>query len=147
MASRTFKRRLKKFLLWMEVAFILILGAGVGIIGGALYQISKILPDERAINEFTPTAATRIFSSDGHLLAVLADQNREPVPLDKIPKHLQNAIIAVEDSRFYTHHGLDFRGLTRAVWDNIRGGNLTRQGASTLTQQLARDIYLSQRKT
>jgi len=147
MATRTTKRRLKKILLWMEVSFILILGAGVGIVGGALYQIGKLLPDERAINEFTPTAATKIFSSDGETLAILADQYREPVPLSRIPVNLQKAIVAIEDSRFYDHHGLDFRGLTRALWTNIRGGNLKQQGASTLTQQLARDIYLTQKKT
>jgi penicillin-binding protein 1A len=131
----------------MEVGFILMLGAGVGIVGGALYQIGKLLPDERAINEFTPTAATKIFSSDGETLAILAHEYREPVPLTRIPENLQKAIVAIEDSRFYDHHGLDFRGLTRALWTNIRGGNLKQQGASTITQQLARDIYLTQKKT
>jgi penicillin-binding protein 1A len=147
MPSRAAKRRFKKVLLWFEILVILVLGAGVGIVCGALYQISKILPDERAINAFTPTAATTIYSSDGVRLAVLADQYREPVPLEKIPKHLQNAIVAIEDSRFYEHHGLDFRGVARALWENIRGRDLTQQGASTITQQLARNIYLTQRKT
>ena len=69
--------------------------------------------------------------------------------LDQIrfSKRLQDAIVVIEDSRFYEHSGIDFRGLARALWQNIRSRNLTEQGGSTLTQQLARQIYLSGVKT
>jgi penicillin-binding protein 1A len=147
MPSRTVRRRVKKLLLWTEILFILILGAGVGIVGGAFYQIRKILPPEDNIRDFKPIQGTRIYSSDGHLLAQLAHENRDPVRIERIPKDLQNAVIAIEDERFYQHSGLDFRGLIRAVWQNLRGGDLTQQGGSTITQQLARNIYLSSRKT
>src|SRR5262245_12025863 len=60
---------------------------------------------------------------------------------------MQHAMVDIEDERFYQHSGLDFRGLARALWQNLRGGDLTQQGGSTITQQLARNVYLSQQKT
>jgi 1A family penicillin-binding protein len=147
MARRAFRRRIKKLVLWAEILFILLLGAGVGIVGGAFYQIRKILPPEDIIRDFKPVQGTRIYSSDGVVLAQLAHENREPVPIDKIPKEMQEAVIAIEDERFYQHSGLDYRGLVRALWINLRGGDLTQQGGSTITQQLARNIYLSPQKT
>jgi penicillin-binding protein 1A len=147
MARRSTWRRLKKVILWAEILFILVLGAGVGIVGGAFYQIRKILPPEDEIDKFKPTQGTQIVSADGHLLARIALENRQPVELKKIPKEMQNAVIAIEDERFYQHSGLDYRGLARAMWQNLRGGDLTQQGGSTITQQLARNIYLSSQKT
>jgi penicillin-binding protein 1A len=147
MARRSTWRRLKKVILWAEILFILVLGAGVGIVGGAFYQIRKILPPEDEIDKFKPTQGTKILTSDGHLLARIALENRQPVDLKQIPKEMQNAVIAIEDERFYQHSGLDYRGLARAMWQNLRGGDLTQQGGSTITQQLARNIYLSSQKT
>jgi penicillin-binding protein 1A len=147
MFSRTARRRFKKLLLWVEIMFILVMGAGVGIVAGAFYQMSKILPPNHEIARYMPVAGTKFFSAEGIFLGSIADENREPVQLSKIPKRMQDAIIAIEDSRFYEHSGLDFRGLSRALWNNISSGNLTQQGGSTLTQQLARQIYLDPRKT
>jgi penicillin-binding protein 1A len=147
MLSRTARRRFKKLLLWVEILFILIMGAGVGVVAGAFYQMSKILPPNQEIARYMPVAGTKFFSAEGIFLGSVADENREPVELKKIPKRMQDAIIAIEDSRFYEHSGLDFRGLSRALWSNITSGNLTQQGGSTLTQQLARQIYLDPRKT
>src|SRR5207247_1996088 len=147
MVSRTAKRRFKKFLLWVEILFILVMGAGVGVVAGAFYQMSKLLPPDREIAQYVPVAGTKIYSSDGVFLGSIADENREPVEIKKIPRRLQDAIVAIEDSRFYEHSGLDFRGLTRALWRNVTSGNLTQPGGSTLTQQLARQIYLSPVKT
>src|SRR5262245_51887909 len=86
---------------------ILILSAGGLAFAGWTYQISRLLPDDRALRAFRPPAPARIFASDGTLLACLGDQYREPVPLERIPRDLQNAIVAVEDRRFYRHSGLD----------------------------------------
>jgi penicillin-binding protein 1A len=138
----------KKLLLWMEILFILVLGAGVGVVAGAFYQISKVLPPQSYLRTYKTPEGTTIWASDGKtLLARLANENREPVPLERIPKVMQDAIISIEDARFYQHAGLDFRGLVRALWLNVRGGDLTQQGGSTLTQQLARNIYLTRAKT
>jgi penicillin-binding protein 1A len=144
--SPTVKRRLKKFILFSEILFILIIAAGMGALFGLLFFMNKQLPPESALDTYHTKVASTIWSADGALLAKLADENREPVPLEKIPKRMQDAVIAIEDSRFYKHSGLDFWGLTRAVVANLRGHELS-QGASTITQQLARNIYLSPRKT
>lgn len=145
MISPTVKRRVKTILLWMEITFILVLGAGMGIVLGAFYQLNKGLPPDRAIENYRAPVGTKIISSDGVVLAKIAAENREPVPLDNIPQHMRDAMVAIEDSRFYQHSGLDFRGLARAVWANVTDRELS-QGASTITQQLARNMFLSQRK-
>src|SRR5262245_55275426 len=137
MISRTVRRRIKKLLLWMEVLFILVLGAGVGVVAGAFYQINKLLPPQSYLRQYKAPAGTTIWSSDRVLLARLATENREPVALERIPKIMQEAMIDIEDSRFYSHSGLDFRGTLRALFVNMRGGDLNQQGGSTLTQQLA----------
>jgi 1A family penicillin-binding protein len=143
MFSRTARRRFKLLLLWVEILFILVMGAGVGVVAGAFYQMSKLLPPDADIQHYAPVAGTKFYSSDGVLLGSFAQENREPVEIRKIPKRMQDAIIAIEDSRFYEHSGIDFRGLARALWQNVRSGDLTRQGGSTITQELARQIYLS----
>lgn len=146
MNNHTVKRRIKKFLLWVEVTLILILGAGMGVVLGAIYQMNKALPPDSKLDEYRPAVGTKIVSSDGTVLGKLAVENREPVSLDRVPKHMQDAIVAIEDSRFYHHSGLDYRGIARAVWVNTMRGELD-QGFSTITQQLARNMFLSSRKT
>jgi penicillin-binding protein 1A len=147
MISRTVRRRIKKCLLWMEVLLILVLGAGVGVVAGAFYQISKVLPPQSYVSQYKTPAGTTIWSCDNVLLARLATENREPVPFERIPLVMQQAMVDIEDARFYQHSGLDFRGLLRALWVNLRGGDLTQQGGSTITQQLARNIYLTPTRT
>lgn len=146
MISSQAKRRIRKVVLWTEIGFILILGAGMGIVLGALYQMNKLLPPDSQIEAYRAPVGTTIYSSDGVMLARLAAENRKPVSLDRIPKHMQQAIVAIEDSRFFNHGGLDFRGLSRSLWVNISGGEMA-QGGSTITQQLARNMFLSPKKT
>ena len=145
MISPTVKRRVKTILLWMEITFILVLGAGMGVVLGAFYQMNKGLPPDKALESYRPPVGTKIITSDGVVIAKIATENREPVPLDRIPKHMRDAIVAIEDSRFYQHSGLDFRGLARALWANVTDREMS-QGASTITQQLARNMFLSSRK-
>lgn len=145
MISPTVKRRVKKILLWTEILFILVLGAGMGVALGFYYQMNKLLPPDAALDHYRPPVGTTIWSNDGKLLAKLAEENRTPVPLDRIPKHMRDAMVAIEDSRFYQHSGLDYRGLARALWANLQGQELA-QGGSTITQQLARNMFLNQKK-
>src|SRR5262245_35096016 len=112
MISSTVRRRVKKFLLWVEVLFILVLGAGVGVVAGAFYQISTVLPPQSYLTQYKTPAGTTIWSSDKVLLARLATESREPIPIERIPQVMQHAIVDIEDERFYRHSGLDFRGLT-----------------------------------
>ncbi|WP_425862980.1 transglycosylase domain-containing protein [Arthrobacter sp. TWP1-1] len=94
------------------------------------------LPDE--MNVGTPALSSKILAADGSVIATFYDQNRTEVPLDSISPFMKDAIVAVEDSRFYEHGGIDTRGLMRAVTSMARGGG--RQGASTITQQYVSNV-------
>lgn len=124
---------------------LVLLAISLGVIGGAFYSVAKMLPSSADIAEYQPTAATKIISSDGVVLAEIYEENRELVPVTDVPKDLQNATIAIEDARFYKHPGVDPRGILRALYQNVRKGRAA-QGGSTLTQQLARNIYLPREK-
>ena len=90
-------------------------------------------------------ARSKIYSSDGKLLAILhGEENREPIALAAIPIHVRNAVIAIEDQRFATHNGVDFTALGRALVVNAAGGGI-HQGGGTITMQLARNVYLRNR--
>src|SRR5579871_103666 len=103
-------------------------------------RFSVELPNIEALTqEGKPPVATEIYSQDGELLGSIKVENREPVTLDEIPTNVKNATISIEDHRFYEHPGVDIQGIVRAAWVNMRG-NSTRQGASTLTQQLVRNL-------
>jgi len=129
---------------YIIVALILIISLGVGVFVGAITWIIKDTPD---ISNYKGSSETTIiYSADGDLLTKLYRENRIYVSIDKIPAHLKEAIVAIEDKNFYVHHGVDFFGIVRAFVANIRAGYRA-QGASTITQQLARNALLHQRKT
>ena len=134
---------LKKILVFFAIVFaVLFLGAAAGFAGavwGGLPDVSK---------NITPDASSQIFDRKGRLISTIyAEEDRLPVTIDQVPKDLQNAFIAAEDIRFYEHHGIDPRGILRAVYSNIVSGNATGQGGSTITQQLARNAFLTQEQT
>ncbi len=120
--------------------------AGLGVIGGILYAQLQELPDIANLNDFKTSEATHIYDINGNLISQLWLEQRTIVPLEKIPQTLQNAVIATEDERFYEHWGIDVVGVARAFMVNISSGGL-REGASTITQQLARTLFLTQEKT
>ncbi|MGP9501072.1 transglycosylase domain-containing protein [Specibacter sp. AOP5-B1-6] len=96
------------------------------------------LPDEMSIGE--PAQSSKMLASDGSVLATFYDQNRTEVPLDNISDYMKDAIISVEDARYYEHGGIDARGLIRAATSMARGG--ARQGASTITQQYVNNVII-----
>jgi penicillin-binding protein 1A len=107
----------------------------------------KDLPDYRAKGAFDVARPTRIFSADGKLLARLYLENREVVPISQISTDLVNGVVAIEDERFYQHHGVDPYGIVRALVTNVQRGNATGQGASTITQQYIRNTILIDERT
>jgi penicillin-binding protein 1A len=119
--------------------FIIILAAVAGFSLTLCYEISHLPSSITQIENYKPAGRTMIYSSDGVLLANIFQQNRQIVTIDKIPKNLQNATVAIEDSRFYSNVGIDFRGIGRALWKDIRGKSFA-QGGSTITQQLVRNL-------
>ena len=139
------RRRVKVVWLSIQVMALVLVAICLGVVGGAFYSVARMLPSSADIAEYEPTEATKIISSDGVTLAEIYEENRELVPITDVPKDLQNATVAIEDSRFYRHPGVDPRGIARAIYQNFRKGRRA-QGGSTLTQQLARNIYLTREK-
>ena len=117
-----------------------------GVVWGSYTGIAKVVPDVRELGNVQPGSGSRILSADGEVLAALAAENRQYVALDRIPKRLQEAVIATEDRDFYRHIGIDPKGVARAVYADLRAGS-ARQGGSTITQQLARNVYLTPKRT
>ena len=120
-----------------------VLGAGAGL--GFLTASFQTLP--QLGSELQQAASSQFFDSRGNLIGTTASvENRLPVQLDKVPGNLQNAFLAAEDVRFYQHHGIDPRGILRAVWTNITNQGVA-EGGSTITQQLAKNALLTQERT
>ncbi len=113
----------------------------VGVVAGIVASYSRNLPDINRMADYQPSRSTRVFARDGEQLANLYRENRTWVSIDKIPVRVRNAFIATEDAHFYQHHGVDFGGIVRAGFADLRHEQF--QGASTITQQLARRLFLS----
>lgn len=112
-----------------------------GVAGGAAAYLSDPNRVYRGLWE-----ATRIYAGGGELIASFYRENREYVALEEIPEPTRLAVLAIEDDRFYLHPGVDVRALMRATWRNLRAREI-REGGSTITQQLARSLYLSRRRS
>ncbi|MDP9499838.1 penicillin-binding protein 1A [Bisgaard Taxon 45] len=114
---------------------------------GAIYVYLKAdLPDVESLKTVELQQPMQIYTADGKLIGEVGEQRRIPVPLDKIPKQLINAVLATEDNRFYEHHGLDPIGIARAITVAVTKKGAS-QGASTITQQLARNFFLTPEKS
>ncbi len=118
----------------------------VGALTGAFLSLTSDLPQIRALENFKPSAVTRVYSADKVLLAELFAERRDPVPMNRIPRDLINAIVATEDRNFYRHSGVDLKGILRAAIKDVWAGEFV-EGASTITQQLAKTLFLTSNKT
>lgn len=126
---------------FLIVVLVMLTGIGCGFLTASM----NTKPD--LAGDLTPSASSQIFDVNGNEIAnIHAAENRVPVKLNQIPKDLQDAFVAVEDARFYDHSGIDPRGILRALWTNISGGEVS-EGGSTITQQLAKNAYLTQERT
>ncbi|MBZ0090990.1 MAG: transglycosylase domain-containing protein, partial [Sulfuricellaceae bacterium] len=111
-------------------------------LGGLLAWYAYDLPD---IDRLAPAAVqpgVRLVAADGATVAHFGALRSDPVLVSELPAHLPRAVIATEDRRFYRHFGMDWRGIARAAWVNLRAGRVV-QGGSTLTQQLAKNLFLT----
>jgi penicillin-binding protein 1A len=119
------------------------------IVAGGLVGLAisfRNLPDVRQLRNFFPTETTFIYDINGKLLASLhGEANREVIPLDRISPHLKRAVLASEDSHFYDHHGINPSGIGRALITNLAAGGV-REGGSTITMQLVKNLFLTQRR-
>lgn len=146
-ASPRRRRRILRRVL-IGVAVLALLGiAGAGAAGYVAYRVlATDLPDVAALEDYQPSLVTEVYDRHEQLIAEFFVEKRRLVHLSEIPTHVRHATIAAEDSRFYTHGGVDYIGIGRAVWVNLRAG-ATREGASTITQQVARNLFLTRERT
>ncbi len=134
------KKRIKTVITLFVIAVLSAVAVGVIYLIFLFMQVRSNLPPLATIGNYRPAEQTKIYYADGPLMAILATENRRPVELSAISPFLIDATIAIEDSRFYEHKGVDYQGIARALYRNVAGGNLHGEGASTITQQLARNI-------
>ncbi len=125
---------------------LIIISAVIGFAGGFLYWTLSDLPNIKLLEEYAPLESSRVYSSDGKVLAELYVERRTFIPYYQIPDHLRKAFISVEDVRFYSHPGVDMIGIVRAMWHDIKAGSIV-EGGSTITQQLARMLFLKPDKS
>lgn len=117
------------------------------VVGGVLYfHLKSALPSVESLKTVELQQPMQIYTADGKLIGEVGEQRRIPVKLENVPQRLQDAFLATEDSRFYEHHGLDPIGIARAIFVAVNNGGAS-QGASTITQQLARNFFLTPEKT
>jgi len=125
---------------------LLIMGVGSGALIGAFLGLTHDLPQIRSLSDFKPSSVTRILADDGSLLAEMYIENRVPVSINDMPPELLDAIITTEDRKFFNHSGIDVKGILRAAVRDIMAGEFI-EGASTITQQLAKTLFLTSHKT
>ncbi|MGI6453164.1 MAG: transglycosylase domain-containing protein [Syntrophomonadaceae bacterium] len=138
------KKKTKK-LNWqafVKLVGILCLAGFLGGIGFFVVAAANLPPWDP--QQLSGAKTTIVYDKNGEVATLLhAGQNRTEVDINQIPQDLINAVIAIEDNDFYKHHGITIKGIMRAVIRNIQSGDLTGQGASTITQQLAKNAFLS----
>ncbi|VEJ45375.1 penicillin-binding protein 1A [Bartonella vinsonii] len=128
------------------LSLVMTIGLGVTVIQGVIAkEPTSALPDYEVLSLYEPPVMTRVHASDGSLMAEFATKRRLYLPIQSIPKLLKDAFVSAEDKNFYHHFGLDPEGLSRALINNIRniGSGKRPEGASTITQQVAKNFLLS----
>jgi penicillin-binding protein 1A len=135
--------RFRRLLRWALIA-----AAGAALLGvlavGLLYAvIAPKLPDVDALRNVDLQEPLYVYARDGRLMALFGETRRYPVEIERVPERIKQAFIAIEDARFYRHHGVDYKGVARAVWLLATTDDQRVPGGSTITQQVARQFFLS----
>ncbi len=140
-------RKIFKFLFFFCLSTGLGVGATGGVVGYYYYlRFTRDLPKLEKLSDYNPRAVSSFYSEDGTLMAEIFDQYRYPVRLEEVPLRVRQAFLAAEDSSFYKHPGINFLSIFRAMWVNLQAQG-TKQGASTITQQVVKSLLLSREKT
>jgi penicillin-binding protein 1A len=134
-----------KFVVWMTGLALAGLLSILLVVGVAMVMAYPNLPDITDLAEYRPKLPLRVYTADGELMGEFGEERRNLTPIQDIPKVMKDAVLSIEDARFYQHGGVDYLGILRAGVANI--GRLKSQGASTITMQVARNVYLSTEKT
>ncbi|MDC4205080.1 MAG: transglycosylase domain-containing protein [Candidatus Manganitrophus sp.] len=135
-----------RWLKWLLLSLLSLVLIAAFSVGGIIWYFSRDLPSLEMLGSYEPSQATRIYSDDNRLVGQFYIEKRVFVPLTRMPKELIQAILAVEDSRFYEHGGFDYIRIIKAFLTNLENMRI-RQGASTITQQLTRSLFLTPERT
>jgi len=129
----------------LAVFCVIIAGVFFGTAAGVFFAVVHDLPQIRSLEDFSPSATTRVYSSDNAVIAELFVEKRDPVRIDDIPAYLVDALVSTEDRNFYRHSGIDLKGIARAFVRDVFSMEF-KEGGSTLTQQLAKTLFLTSQK-
>ena len=137
---------------WMGYVFLALFGLAFAGLASLLFLVAIVmalaypnLPDISDLEDYHPKLPLRVYSAEGDLIGEFGEEHRTLTPINEIPLVMKNAILAIEDARFFQHGGIDYLGMVRAAAANV--GRSKSQGASTITMQVARNVYLSSEKT
>ena len=140
--QRNWQQYLIRWGIFLGSAGLILLGL---VIVYALVVAKPNLPDLDTITDYNPKVPLRIYTADNALIGEFGEERRNIIAIEEIPSYLKNAVVAIEDERFYTHGGVDYWGVLRATLANLRGR--LAQGASTITMQVARNFFLTNEKS
>src|SRR3974377_242495 len=134
-----------RFLGFLFAAGTILFVVGVAGTAGLLWHFSKELPDYSQLKDYEPPVITRVHAADGSLVAEYARERRLYIPIQAVPQLVINAFLAAEDKNFYEHGGIDYSGMARAALLYVQnfGSNRRPQGASTITQQVAKNFFFT----
>ena len=136
---------LKNWWLFFVMSFLAMIAVVALMVGLGAALIYPDLPSLEALTNYQPKLPLRVYSEDGYLLAEYGEERRAFVDIANVPKNMKSAVIAIEDIRFYQHGGIDTKGILRAAVNNVTGGS--KEGASTITMQVARNFFLSSERS
>ncbi len=135
--------RFRRLLRWTLITFLILALAGAVGLGVLYYTVSSKVPDVQSLRNVELQEPLYIYASDGRLMGLYGEIRRYPVQIDKVPARVKQAFVAAEDSKFYEHNGIDPTGIARAVWQIVSRKEGRVAGGSTITQQVARQWFLS----
>ncbi len=135
--------RFRRWLGWLLAAFVVLALLGLVAAGGVYYTLYSRLPDVQSLRQVELQEPMYVYASDGRLMAVYGQARRYPIQMKDVPERLRQAFLATEDARFYEHGGVDYKGIARAVWLLATTDDKRVPGGSTITQQVARQFFLS----
>lgn len=134
-----------RFLKYFLLTIVALIFLGVATVAGLYYYVKDDLPSVDTLRDVRFLTPMQVYTADGKLMSQFGEQRRIPLTLDEIPQSMIDAILATEDSRFYNHRGVDPIGVMRAFWVLVSTGEI-REGASTITMQLARNFFLTRER-
>lgn len=135
--------RFRRFLRWMFLGVFAVAVLGVLAVGTLYVVVSSKLPDVQSLRNVELQEPMYVYARDGRLMALFGETRRYPVDIEQVPERMKQAFIAIEDNRFYEHHGVDYKGVARAIWLLATTDDKRVPGGSTITQQVARQFFLS----